>query len=323
MQKAQNFVLSRHKTSSNGKMKMAFMMPKMTAVSGSGAYYYVFNVGEQDGYVIVSGDDFTDAILGYADSGSFDENNLPTNMKAWLSGYERQMKWIDANMDSVSIDSAANSPQKMPTKTKHPIAPLVQTKWNQDAPFNSLCPTYNGQKSYTGCVATSMAQVMYYNKWPKNASVSIPAYATSTRHINVDALNGTGLFDWDDMKLSYNGTEEGASATAVATLMQYCGASIEMDYYLDDAGESGAVSANVATALRNYYNYASSVRYLSSSDYSMDGWLNLIYNELDNKRPVIYAGAAYAGGAHSFVCDGYDDEDYFHINWGWGGVSDG
>ena len=281
--------------------------------------------------MIVSGDDRTIAVLGYADSGSIHEDDMPDGLRYLLEGYEEQIAHIPTDA-GVQLYRGGYTP----------IEPLIQTHWNQGKPYNNLCPTIDGKHVVTGCVATSFAQLMYYHKYPTESCAPIPAYSTNTQDkdgkkitLDVPALPAT-TFDWDNMIDDYNpinpetgkkyvgGTD--AQQAAVATLMQYCGSSVEMMYGL---GTSSAYNEAIPFALKTYFGYDGGVSHAYRKNYSYAGWVDLIYNELAARRPVILGGQA-AGGGHSFICDGYDtndhagaDGDYFHMNWGWGGSSDG
>lgn len=167
----------------------------------------------------------------------------------------------------------------------------------------------------TGCVATSMAQVMKYHEWPAQATQDIPSYAW----YNYDMPLLTPVtFDWNNMLLDYSYGYTDDETTAVATLMMYCGYSLNMDY----GPESGTFTEAVAYALKAYFDYNNSTQYIHRNYYTYTNWINIIYNELNQGRPVVYGGSSSTGG-HSFVCDGYQGEDYFHINWGWSGSCDG
>lgn len=327
LQEAQRFVQERAKVS--GRRVAA--TPQLTLVSRV-SDLYVFNAADNGGFVIVSNDDCTEAVLGYSDTGAFDPNNIPDNMRGWLQGYADEIAWAKTH----NIQKAAGSAPRRTSTVKTAIAPLIQTQWNQGAPYNNLCPyygisgnTYVYSKNYienyehcvTGCVATAMAQVMYYNKWPTSATTAIPSYNWGKANVTLDELTAT-TFKWADMQTTYpaTGTEEeiAAANTAIATLMQYCGYSVEMDY----GASSGAVTSMAANALRNYFDYATTTSSENRSYYSYANWIELLYNELNQGRVVLYHGNS-TGGGHAFVCDGYQTEDYFHINWGWGGLSDG
>lgn len=284
------------------------------------SYYYVFNVGERDGFVVVSGNDCTEPILGYADSGSFDEQNLPSNMKAWLQDYADQLRWLEAH------PQAQQAPCKV--AVNNPILPLMNSVWKQTEPYNNSCPDFFSLgKCVTGCAATAMAQVMYYHQWPAATIKEIPTYqcgrSFNSTHIQVDAVPVNTAFDWNNMLPSYtSGSETDAQRAAVATLMAAVGAALNMDYANSQYGGSSASPTKTAPALKEYFDYAATTTYVVRGDYLLDDWMELLYSELAAARPVLYSGQS-SGGGHGFVVDGYDGEGKFHINWGWGGMNDG
>lgn len=330
LQQATQFVHKRM-ARGNGPRLAPGVQPKLTLASRV-SDLYVFNVGSDAGFIIVSNDDCAVPILGYSDNGSFDANNIPDNMRAWLQGYADEIAWAKANNVKPVANAPASAPQLTGTAVKTAIAPLLTTTWNQNAPYNNLTPYYgissnkyvysttyieNYKHCATGCVATAMAQVMKYHEWPTEATIATTAYRWGRANVQLPALAST-TFDWANMQDSYTGKETDETATAVATLMQYCGYSVQMDY----GPESSSGTVEVANALKSYFDYNSTTtQYVTRSYYSYANWIELIYHELKNGRPVVYGGQS-TGGGHEFVCDGYQGEDFFHINWGWGGLSD-
>ena len=270
--------------------------------------FYVFNAENNGGFVIVSGDDRTERILGYADQGQIDFNDMPENLKAWLDGYAEQ---IGALKDGDVV-------QTMPRKTRAEVAPLITTQWNQRTPYNLQCPSYHGELSVTGCVATAMAQLMYYHKCPQTATPVIPAYTTESLGLSLDALPATS-FQWSKMKDTYTNEETGEAAQAVAELMRYCGQAVKMNY---TPTGSGAYDDDALYAYMNYFGFSNSAQLLDRTYYSNAEWEDIIYQEISAHRPVFYLGTNHSAG-HAFICDGYDSDGLFHINWGWGGRSDG
>lgn len=269
--------------------------------------FYVFNAEGQNGFVIVSADDRTIPVLGYADKGSLEMNKLPVNARRWLEGYAEEIK-------ALGEDVQANThPRRV---IGAPVAPLLTCHWDQGAPYNLQCPIDGEYNSVTGCVATAMAQVMYYHKWPQSATTAIPAYTTSTKKLSLPELPAT-TFKWDQMKDSYSYDETGAAADAVAELMRYCGQAVRMDYTSNESAASVG-----AAHLINYFGYSKTAQNMNRSYYTTTEWEAMIYKELSNARPVLYSGNSGSGG-HQFVIDGYDDKGLFHVNWGWGGYADG
>ena len=237
------------------------------------------------------------------------------------------------------------------TKATAVVGPLIQTTWDQDSPYWNLCPGTGCSKAYTGCVATAMAQVMNYWQWPKKGTGSHSYQpmdpndpsSKSKRYSTQSANFGNTTYDWANMKNSYSSSYTDAEATAVATLMFHCGVATEMMYGNDNDGGSGTYTVNYGdwtdnscaqNALANFFGYKKSelTGYVRDG-YSYGGktyyqkwsdadWTAMVKAELDKNHPIMYGGASSAGG-HSFICDGYNDQNYFHFNWGWSGENDG
>ena len=287
----------------------------LTTKVGDPALYVFENYGN-NGFMVVSADDAITPLLGYSDTNSFDPSNIPPALQGWLDQYSEQIEYVRSNNVSQSIGSTTNI--KLPTSWTS-VGPLLKTTWNQGAPYNDKCPQQNGVNTYTGCVATSMAQVMNYFQYPEKGQGSIEYICYSlSRNLKLDF--STVTFDWANMLDSYSGQSTAAQKEAVATLMMAAGYSVQMSY---STNQSGAVSGYIPGALYKYFNYDSSVTYVSRNQKTYTEWATLIYNNLKNIGPVIYDGDTASAGGHSFVCDGYSSDGYFHFNWGWGGAGDG
>lgn len=303
--------LQRAEVGHNRKVKSA-LMPKLLEtrfdIDGN-PVIYIFTYSGDEGFMLVSADDAVTPLLGYSENNSFALRNPSPEINSWLSYYEGQIR-----------DCRDSGPLKITgTRFDKPaIEPMIKTKWDQNYPYNSLCPSVGNKNVVTGCVATAMAQVMKYWEYPLKGKGSITFRPASVGQDLTMDFSATE-FDWANMQNSY----KAASATsikAVATLMKACGYSVRMDYGL---GSSGAKSDDIDEALVTYFGYDSGVKRLKRSNYSnQDDWNEMIYNELATIGPIIYSGQSTAGG-HCFVCDGYDGNGMFHINWGWGGLSDG
>lgn len=286
--------------------------------------YYAFNV-EGGGFVLVSASDRTQSILGYTDDGTFNLDNAPEAFKAWIARLSEVIQAADAG--TISSTSRNAGPRKVAhTVTKNVIPTLVASRWNQGDPYNQQVPMYTDkdgkqQRAATGCVATAMSQIMYFWKWPKTATPEIPGYTTGWNNTTTTygPLPST-TFDWDNMTDTYDSNSSQKSKDAVANLMHYVGKSIHMGY----GPSSGAVSGNCPRALKNYYGYDKNCYLASSDDYTYQEWEDLIYSELAAGRPLLMAGdTSDRTGGHEWVCDGYDGNGCFHMNWGWGGMCDG
>ena len=287
-----------------------------TASTGNVNNFYVYNLAK-GGFVIVSADDCVEQVLGYSENGSFDINAIPDNMRDALEDYKREINFAIEH-SAISMGSTLALPDMAAEKS--PVAPLLTSKWNQGAPYNNKCPMYDAEnRCVTGCTATAMAQVMNYFEWPKTGKGS----CSYTANINSSGVNlsldfSTITFDWDNMLDVYGSSATDAQNDAVATLMYSVGVGTKMSYGLS----SGASFSNAYKALIGNFDYDKTLRYISRDYYSPSEWNELIYNEVSNGRPVLYAGYN-SGGGHAYVCDGYSGDNFFHINWGWGGMSDG
>ena len=288
-----------------------------TSKSEGKTCFYVFNVGNDDGFVIAGGDEAAQQILGYSTHGTFDYDQAPDNLRWWLSQYTEQIAHAEAPSDEALAASAAHRAKA--ASTRNDVAPLVPTTWNQDYPYNSEIPVYDsyGSRYATGCVATAMAQVMKRWNYPNQGQGSY-SYTSSNRTFSADFGNTT--YDWDNMLTSYKGvayTDE--NVKAVGTLMYHAGVAVRMSY---GTYESSAFGLSCGSALVKYFGYDKSVRQEARDYFSDEAWEELIYNELSAGRPVLYSGdKANSSSGHEFVCDGYQaSTNMFHMNWGWGGV---
>ena len=306
---AQSFLHHRGKAIALSSMRQ---VPLFTAHTHGLPPYYIFNVGDGQGYVIASGDDCTPAVLGYADSGSVGVGDMPENMQWWLDEYARQIRFAREH----DITSVRTRTRMAPLPA---IEPLLSTWWDQTAPFNRHCPlTPAGTHYVTGCEATAMAQVLYYHhaNSVSHTTHEMPAYYTQ-EGVYVDAIPAGLFIDWGNMLDLYwhvDATEE--QMDAVAWLMRYCGSAVHMQYSI---GASSARTTNVASGMIAYFNYSSRTMAMDRDHCGLsdEEWEDLIYDELSNSRPVLYSGYKTSQSGHAFVCDGYDGEGYFHINWGW------
>lgn len=232
-------------------------------------------------------------IIGITDSIVEDLDNMPLQLRYYLD-----------NLNELADDTRPTCWDR--------INPLLTTKWNQIEPYNRYTPEIKGTKAPTGCVATAMAQIMRFHCWPE-----IGIGSSTLSDYNLTANFNNTIYKWDDMPdvLTSISTEEQISA--VSTLMMHCGVASKMKYR---SNESTASLSNAMKGLREYFNYLGV--YTGCSGYSRQDWNALMYNELQNHRPVLYSGSTPGYTGHAFVCDGYDD-NFFHINWGWGGHYDG
>lgn len=303
-----------------------------TSAQGDETYYYVFNKGDEQGFIIMGGDEAAQEILGYSDKGAFDYDKIPDNMRWWLSQYDLQIshaiREVKAGRLVVSKDVRTRA------EGRSDVGPLLKTEWNQDAPYNSQIPTYGGDfiGNYalaTGCVATAGAQVMKYHNWP-DTGVGSKTLSVKYNGLIFSADFGATTYDWSNMCDTYESdTYTGSVADiAVGTLMYHVGVATDMKYGQIRNGGSGTATTNLGLALINNFKYDKSMVYEQRQDYTDSEWEDMVYNELRADRPVIYDGRKLQENGtttgHCFVCDGYKASDNtFYINWGWGGLSNG
>lgn len=290
--------------------------PGLTLAS-AGQSYYAFNAGQADGYVIVAADDAVQQpVLGYADSGSFDEQN--PELQWWLSEVARMAAYASAGGQQVTT---------VTTSTRRVKPLLGDILWNQGAPYNLKCPTYTAsgttKTAVTGCVATAYAQIMRYHQWPEKGSGSYSydcnLNGDSNQKTTLSADFSQDTYDWANMPGTLTGTSTTAQKEAVSLLMRDCGYAVNMGY----GASSGAVSRRVLPAMAGYFGYDKGMRFLCRDAYKLADWCSIIDGELQAGRPVFYTGHSSSGGGHAFVLDGADGRGYYHINWGWGGTSNG
>lgn len=276
---------------------------------------YVFDNGNNDGFMIVSANDVAIPLLGYSESGNFNKDNMPPAMKYWLHEYSRQIDYAEKHGVLPFVETRGTTRNNFGAR----INPMLKTKWNQTNPYNLQCPVVNGMNCVTGCVATAMAQVMKYHNYPEFGKGEVAVeVAGIAKPLTLDL--SAEKFSWTEMRDEYiTGDYSENEANAVAYLMKACGYSVDMDY---TTNESGAIAFNIGKALIDNFDYNPNISYVERKYYNETTWGQLIYEELAGNRPVIYGGHG-EGGGHQFVCDGYDGNGYFHINWGWGGISDG
>ena len=286
--------------------------------------YYVFPNANSKGFTIVSGDDRLPEIVGYSSQGSYDENNLPEGFVSFMKAYQNLYNKVNLGdaeaLKNLAEIKAWRNKKNASAASTSAVAPLLgNIEWDQTSPYNNMCPRYDSvHVAATGCVATAMAQVMAYYKYPKQLKADIPGYVNRWNGIPMEIPTVTqeeGIYDWDNMLPKYN---KEANATqqqkdAVAKLMYHCGAAVRMSY----GPESGAAVSS--SKLAKYFGYdADLMMDLSRSSFTLDKWMQIIDTELAAGRPVLYGGQSSENG-HQFICDGKDENGLYHINWGWSG----
>ena len=314
-----NFANANFNLRQNAELKLVY-----TGISTRGeTCFYAYNVNNS-GFVIVSADDRFRPIVGYSDERVFETENMSPEAKFYLD------KIIEARTSPnvVLFDDTETEWQSVMKDGRlisrnggRDASYLVQTTWNQDSPYNLYAPEASGGpggRCYAGCVATAMSQVMKYWDYPAQGTGS---HSYHSGYGQLSANFGQTTYNWEHMPNQLIGTSTDEEIEAVALLMYHCGVAVDMDY--DGEKGSGAYSEDVPDGMKNYFDYDYCVR-MSRANYPVDTWNQMLRTDLDLGRPVYYGGQSINGdGGHAFVCDGYDENDLMHFNFGWSGSGDG
>ena len=278
-------------------------------------YFYVFNNDNDQGFVIVSGDDRTKPIIGYSDKGHFDMDLVNEYDGSLFSVFKEEIDMMDKN---------GNYPKyvnKTSTPTTYPVRPLLTTEWNQEAPFNANIPKKSGQNCMVGCCAVSFAQLVYYYRSRLDAklSVAIPGYTASS--VTAPTIPAGTAFNWNNMCEVADGTQTSTQMANTSKFLSYCAIAFKSVFGL----EVTTASANSTLSIANkYFKFTSSnTGFVSRSGYSYDRWKQMMLDELYQGRPIPYIANASSSIGHYFIVDGFDGNDFFHVNWGWGGYCNG
>lgn len=295
-----------------------FLQSRGTTSAASQPEYYIFDVEENEGYIVVSGDDLLKPILAHTDKGCFDASSTNPAVKWWLNAVKANVTLARTSPRTFAQTVGQASADSDGEQTE--VAPLITTQWDQSYPFNIFCPQdiVCGEKSITGCVATAMSQIMNYYNYPAKSNGTI-SYTTEGHGFEINENLGNFTFDYSNMLDNYyNVTATPEQQDAVATLMYACGVAVNADYC---TYRTGAYDENATIALKNNFGYKTATE-IHQQNYSHKEWNKIIKNELNNRRPIYYA-ASNEYDRHAFICDGYDTDGLYHINWGWRGNDDG
>lgn len=281
------------------------------AVEEKNPQFYIFTAENNNGFVIVSGDDELPAIVGY----STDATNYTTEMSdalvAWLGEYSEYVDEVRAGIiEPVQVRAAAGTR----------VEPMLKTSWNQGTPYNNMCPTINGSLPPSGCTATAMTQIMKFHEWPEHPKTSITWKSNitgETEYINI----ASHYYDWANMLEHYRGSYTQEQADAVALLTVDVGKAIGSSYGLSGTGSN---EYNAAMAMVNVFNYSSDVVVVRRGETTEEEFVALIRENLEARQPVMFTGQGQSfSSGHAFVCDGIDEENLLHIDWGWDGSYNG
>ena len=316
LQVATQFLSAKHSRMSAPAGRSAIRL----AYTAENERFYIFSRGQQGPFVVVAGDDRLPQVLGYGDEGDFSRSDLPPAVKYWMDEMNRQIEYLQTHSGAVA---------HQPAKRADVVGPLLTTRWDQGAPYNDQCPIYTtasgeSSRAVTGCVATGVAQVMNYYKWPDvgRGSHSYRCNVNGMTSTQLSADFSQSVYRWDLMLDDYNPNSDPESCEAVAKLMSDVGISMDMGY----GSSSGASEVAALKSMKRYFKYNDNSYLLNRDYYGAEEWDQLLVNEINALRPIVYCGYSIAptgASGHCFVLDGYDTDGYFHVNWGWGGSYDG
>jgi hypothetical protein len=330
-QVGKNFYYERVNLSDNVPYSTLKVTGEYTISKDETPVYYVFNI-DNNGFVIVSADNVVTPVIGYGFNSTYSPSVAPCGFEAFMDNIQNEiLYWINSGVTADQSTTAAwshylvtDADQLNIQRGERDVEPLVNSTWNQDFPFNGMCPEdpnsppgYGGRVP-VGCVSTAMTQLMFYWRFPQTGSGNHcifpqPSYGAQCANF------GATTYDWEGMD-NYGKNGGGfKESDPLATLAWHGGISVDMDYGPDG---SGAQSYKVPNALKTYFHYSTAVVYAEKADYTTTNWNNMLKTDLDAKIPIYYSGYNTNGG-HAWICDGYQGTDFFHFNWGWGGMYNG
>lgn len=329
-QVATNFYIEKFNACHHTVLKSVSIAETYLINENTETVFYIFNMSN-GGFIMVSADDIVYPVLGYSFESTYNNNNLPPQFIYLINNYKKQITLditarlsstpqIDAEWERLNKTTGEFALTKNILSSSDTVGPLCTSTWSQGCCYNAQCPydttaTSNCDHVVTGCVATAMAQEMYYYKYPLQGVGS-----HTDANINYGTLTvnfGATTYNWSAMTNNCPGTD-----SATATLMYHCGVAVNMNY---GANGSSATILSAVNALKNYFGYTT-VLSANKTSYTQAGWDTLIASELLAGRPVIYSGVDPTNGGQAWICDGYHYNNviyYFHFNWGWSGAYDG
>ncbi|PLW94030.1 MAG: hypothetical protein C0592_04305 [Marinilabiliales bacterium] len=278
---------------------------------------YMFNIGTE-GFVIIAGDKSSIPVIAYSDHSSIPDIEFNPNFENWIQNYVNQIDYFRNNNIIGTTKSKAewafllNDTGNNPFVSTKAVDPFLRSTWGQSGNYQLLCPTDAQGYALVGCVATAMAQVIYYYRFPATGNGSHTYYAPGYGNQSVNF--GASTYDYNLMA-----DEANVPMFEIAELSYHCAVSVDMYFGYDG---SGANTYDVDDALEDYFRYDTDANYQSKFGVSNTTWKTWLRSDLDNFHPVIYSGSG-SGGGHAFVADGYDGTDYFHFDWGWDGYANG
>lgn len=298
-----------------------------TRNTGNLPAFYVFNSTDRKGFVIIAGDDAVMPVLGYSSTDSFVVEGMPNNLKSWMNGLREQINEARTS-GLVASDAVAKAWTSLSKTAAGTVVKEYETaNWDQLAPYNIFCPEIRGSRTVTGCVATAISILMRYHQWPDAGVGILPAYSYeeegSGTKMTIPERSLGNTYDWNIMPLQYDRNSSETAKNEVATLMYDCGVMARAEFNTASAGGTGAATLTAVQGLAKYMKYNKGMLYLFREWYSDAEWIQMLKDEIMTVGPVLYGGMTLRDEGHQFILSGYTTDDYFKVNWGWSGYSNG
>lgn len=288
------------------------------------ATMYLFSPESNIGFVIIAADDSVRPIVGFSWDSPCRVDNMPRNMQRHLGILSKEIGIVRTQnvQPVVKPQSSQWSGATILASYGTVVKKLETAKWDQDDPYNRLCPKINGVTSLTGCVATAAAIVARFHKWPDHGVGTTPSYTYKDDYGASHTIPSNQLgktYDYSNMPLKYT-TFNTTQANQVANLMYDMGTVAQCMYHPNG---TGAYTEVLLEGLQTYMRFSKKSLLIPRDSYSLSAWNKRMIEEIDGDRPIIYGGYSEGSGGHQFVVDGYTTENYFSLNWGWSGYNDG
>ena len=304
----------------NVSLKMVWNGQDQAAREAEAPAFFVFNRTDQQGFVVVSGDDLVQPLVGYSMKEMFETEHMPDNIRLWLMDRKQEINFIRKHPEWAPKETKTQW-----TRTESAMGEVKKqiktAKWNQADPYNMFCPKEGTQNTMTGCTATAFAIAMRARQWPDAGVGTMPEYKYKRggAEVTVPAHELGYNYAWDKMPLEMHALSNEESKKAVATLMRDCGLMCRSQFGKE---ETGAFPQDGVKGLIEFMKYSPATTFEERQFYATEQWHSMLQQELEQRGPVVYCGYSTTTG-HSFVLDGYTTANYYSVNWGWGGMCNG
>ena len=293
--------------------------------SAEDAPYFVFEDSARGGFVIVAGDERAMPVLGFSAESTFPTEAMPANMRYWMDFLARQIAFIRThNLPQTEGVAAAWSRSKTRAEEHKAVIQHTTARWDQSQPYNNMCPKLpSGVRAYTGCTATAVAILMQFHRWPEAGVGTLPAFVSPTLGFQVPGLTLGFPYDWKNMLNTYPRNRDSYTkeqGDAVAMLMRDVSISLESDFTNE---ATSAYTMDIPRVMETHFRYEPGARIELRDNMGDDRFIPLLQKELKENGPIIYGGYTVENFGHAFILDGYTEDGYFGVNWGWSGMYNG